>query len=123
MNITDINENHIKISKNSITVKNNENKTCGVIRNIISLYDIQPNKQYEFYHELLSKNISAMDYGIKNILKKDDIMYFMNDIKLRQHHEKYGFFNESEKNKYLKRENLIKDIKEKGYNVIDCIIY
>ena len=68
----------------------------------------------------ITNNIS---FNNKNILIKDDIMYFMNDIKLRQHHEKYGFFNESEKNKYLKRENLIKDIKEKGYNVIDCIIY
>jgi hypothetical protein len=34
----------VKISKGSITIKNDEGKTCGVVRNTISLYDMQPNK-------------------------------------------------------------------------------
>ena len=38
---------NVKISKASITIKNEEGKTCGVVRNITSLYDLQPNKQME----------------------------------------------------------------------------
>ena len=42
----------IKISKNSITIKDDNNKTCRVIRNITSLYNMQPNKQIEYYKTL-----------------------------------------------------------------------
>lgn len=34
----------VKISRNSITIKGDNGKTCGVIRNIISVKDVQPNK-------------------------------------------------------------------------------
>ena len=38
----------VKISKGSITIKDDDNKTCGVVRNIVSLYDLQANKQIPF---------------------------------------------------------------------------
>lgn len=75
MNMIDIIGKTIKISRNSITVKDDNDKTCGVVRNICSLYDIQPNKQCDLYHKLLNDNISAMDYGLKNILIKDDEIF------------------------------------------------
>lgn len=123
MDITNINGKHIKISKNSITVKDDNNKTCGVIRNIISLYDIQPNKQCDIYHKLLNDGIRAMDYGIKDIIIKNDTIYFINNIKSKLHYDKYDFFDDNEKNKYMAKERMIQNIKTKGYNVIDCIYY
>ena len=44
---------HVKISKNSITIKNEEGKTCGVVRNISSLADIHPNKQMVCFKQKL----------------------------------------------------------------------
>lgn len=39
----------IKISKGSITIKTDDGKTSGVVRNITSLYDLQANRQMDYY--------------------------------------------------------------------------
>lgn len=49
----------IKISKNSITIKDENGKTCGVVRNVISLHDIQPNKQIEYYKMLKEAKLNT----------------------------------------------------------------
>ena len=119
----DIENKRVKVSKCSITIKDDNNKTCGIVRNISSLYDIQANKQCDIYLKLKKDGIIAMTYGIKDIIISDGNIYFLNDIRKRMHYEKYGFFDDIEKKKYEKREALINSIKEKGYTVIDCIYY
>ena len=42
----------VKISKNSITIKTEDGKTCGVVRNTVSLYDLQPNKQMDYHKKI-----------------------------------------------------------------------
>lgn len=42
----------IKISKSSITIKSEEGKTCGVVRDIKKFKDIQPNKEFRYFHIL-----------------------------------------------------------------------
>ncbi len=71
----------VKISRGSITVKTDDGKTCGVVRNIISLYDIQPNKQCVFYGELKRKGLNSMKIGLDNIIIKDDTLYFFQKYK------------------------------------------
>ena len=43
---------HVKISKGSITIKAENGKTCGVVRNTTSLYDLQANKQMDYYKKI-----------------------------------------------------------------------
>lgn len=38
--IKDCKGKHVKISKGSITIKAEDGKTCGVVRNTTSLYDL-----------------------------------------------------------------------------------
>ena len=45
MNITEIAGKNVKLSKGSITVLNDNDKTCGVVRNLTKWKDIQANKQ------------------------------------------------------------------------------
>jgi len=68
---------NIKISRNSITIKSDEGKTCGVVRNIISLYDLQPNKQMDYYRKLREiglhgkisiKQLVYMEHNMKKLL-------------------------------------------------------
>ena len=119
----DIENKRVKVSKCSLTIKDDNNKTCGIVRNISSLYDIQANKQCDIHLKLKKDGIIAMTYGIKDIIISDGNIYFLNDIRKRMHYEKYGFFDDTEKKKYEEREVLINSIKEKGYPIIDCIYY
>lgn len=48
MNIKDLQGKNIKISKNSITAKDENGKTCGVVRNVSKLMDLPPRKVFEF---------------------------------------------------------------------------
>ena len=71
MYIKEIVGREIKINANSITVRNEEGKTCGVVRNVTSLYNIQANKQFDINSKLRKNGIRSMDFDIKkNILKQ-----------------------------------------------------
>ena len=123
MEIKEIVGREIKINANSITVRNEEGKTCGVVRNVTSLYNIQANKQFDINSKLRKSGIRSMDFDInKNILIKDDNIYFIKDLKKRLHHEKYGFFSEYEKEKYEEYQAKFKLASDAGYDVLECNI-
>lgn len=48
MNIKELQGKEIKISKNSITAKGENGKTCGIVRNVSKLMDLPPRKVFEF---------------------------------------------------------------------------
>lgn len=111
----------VKISRGSITVKTDDGKTCGIVRNIVSLYNIQPNKQCSFYGELKHKGLDSMKIGLDNIIIKDDTLYFFRNIKSKLFHEKNGYFSDDEKRSMEEQEALYKQVTEAGYDVIECI--
>ena len=45
---------NVRISKCSITIKSDDGKTCGVVRDIRKFKDIQPNKTLDYFHILRS---------------------------------------------------------------------
>lgn len=110
----------VKISKGSITVKTDSDKTCGIVRDIISLHDIQPNKQSVYYTELRKKGLNAMQIGLRNIIIKDNTIYFFKNIKSKLFHEKYGYILD-EKEKEEERDEVYRNIEKMGYVVIKCI--
>lgn len=48
---------NVKISKSSITIKDGNGKTRGVVRNIISVQDMQLNKQTDYFHLFKKLNV------------------------------------------------------------------
>lgn len=110
----------IKISKNSITIKDDNNKTCGVIRNITSLYNMQPNKQIEYYKTLKQIGLHGK-ISIKDIIVKDNTMYAFRDIQSKLFHQKYGYFSESEKQKEQKQDQYFETANLNDIQVIECI--
>ena len=110
----------IKISKNSITIKNDSGKTCGIVRNISSLYDIQPNKQIDYY-KILKESGLRKDISIKNCIIKDNEMYLFRNMRSKLFHKEYGYFSELEKEKEEKEDLIYKTAAEKGLNVIECL--
>lgn len=111
---------NIKISRNSITIKSDEGKTCGVVRNIISLYDLQPNKQMDYYKKLREIGLHGK-ISIKDCIIKDDVMYVFRNIKSKLFYEKFGFLTENEKQKAEEQEIIYNALKISGIDIIDCI--
>ncbi len=110
----------VKISKNSITIKNEDGKTCGVIRNIVSLYDLQPNKQMEYYKKLRNLGLHGK-ISIKDCIISDDIMYVFRNIKSKLWNSEHGYFSEEEKIKEEEYNMIYDTIKNNGIEVIECI--
>ena len=110
----------VKISKGSITIKTEDGKTCGVVRNIVSLYDMQANKQMDYYKKIKQAGLHGK-ISIKDCIIADGIMYVMRNIKSKLWHEKYGFISEEEKQKAEKTETIYNAIRTAGIKVIECV--
>lgn len=119
-NINDCIGKRIKISTNSITIKTEEGKTCGVVRNITSVYDLQANKKME-YHQKFKKLGLHGKVNIKECIIHDGNLYVFRNISNKLFHEKYGFFNDEEKQRLEESEQLYNEIKEVGIEIIECI--
>lgn len=110
----------VKISKHSITIKNPEGKTCGVVRDIVSLYDMQPNKQIVYYRKLRQLGVHGTT-SIKDILIKDNTIYVFRNIKSKLWHEKHGYFDEREKQNAEEKEKVYNAFIAAGIDVVECI--
>lgn len=110
----------VKISRGSITIKNDNGKTSGIVRNIINLYNLQPNKQIDYYKELRKLGVWGK-IDIKNCIIKDETMYIFRNMKSKLFHEKYGYINDNEKQKAEEQESIFSTIKNAGIEVIECI--
>ena len=118
--IKDCNGKKVKISKGSITIKSEDGKTNGVVRNITSLYDLQANKQMDYYKIIRKLGLHGK-ISIKDCIIADGTMYVFRNIKSKLWHEKYGFISEEEKQKVEEQETIYNALKTAGIDVIECV--
>ena len=111
---------NVKISKGSITIKAEDGKTCGVVRNTISLYDMQANKQMEYYKKIKQAGLHGK-VSIKDCIIADGIMYVFRNIKSKLWHDVHGYITEEEKQKAEETETIYNTLKTAGMEVIECI--
>ena len=110
----------VKISKGSITIKSEDGKTSGVVKNITSLYDLQANKQMDYYKKIKQAGLHGK-ISIKDCIIEDGTMYVFRNIKSKLFHEKYGFISEEEKQKAEETETIYNAIRTAGIDVIECV--
>lgn len=119
-NIKDCIGKNVKISKGSITIKAEDGKTCGVVRNIVSLYDLQANRQMDYYKKIKQVGLHGK-ISIKDCIIADGIMYVMRNIKSKLWHDEHGYFSEEERQKAEETETIYNALKTAGIKVIECI--
>lgn len=113
---------NIKISKCSITIKSKEGKTCGVVKNIRKLHDIQTNKQMDYFHLLRKSGAwGSSNFDMDNCIEKDGKLYAFRNMKSKMFHEKYGYFSENEIKNAEEQESIYNALKYNGIDVIECI--
>lgn len=118
--IKDCENRNVKISKASITIKDENGKTCGVVRNIVSLYDLQPNRQMDYYRKIRDMGLHGK-ISIRDCIISDGTMYIFRNIKTKLFHEKYGYMDDYEKQKAEEQEANYNTARENGIEVIECI--
>lgn len=111
---------NVKISKGSITIKAEDGKTCGVVRNTTSLYDLQANRQMEYYKKIKQAGLHGK-ISIKDCIIADGIMYVFRNIKSKLWHDEHGYITEEEKQKAEEMEIIYNALKTAGIDVIECI--
>lgn len=110
----------VKISKESITIKDDNNKTCGVVRNIVSLCDLQANKQMDYYRKIRDIGLHGK-ISIRDCIISDGTMYVFRNMKSKLFHEKYGYIDDNERQKADEQESIFNTVKASGIEVIECI--
>ena len=111
---------NVKISKGSITIKSEDGKTRGLVKNITSLYDMQANKQMDYYKKIKQSGVHGK-ISIKDCIIVDGTMYVFRNIESKLWHEKYGFISDEEKQKAEETETIYNAIRTAGIDVIECI--
>lgn len=111
---------NVKISKGSITIKSEDGKTNGVVRNITTLYDLQANKQMDYYKTIRKLGLHGK-ISIKDCIITDGTMYVFRNIKSKLWHEKNGFISEEEKRRAEEQETIYNVLKTAGIDVIECV--
>jgi hypothetical protein len=121
MNITDITLDHrIKACKTSITVKDHEGKTKGIITDCRTFHNMFTRDQFDLHNKLKKFGVNNLDIA-SNCVIKDNNIYYLYNVSLRKHIERYGAFDEREQIKLDKLEETATRLKENNIPVIECL--
>lgn len=113
---------NVKISKCSITIKSEQGKTCGVVRDIRKFKDIQPNKASDYFHILRKCGAwGNKNFNVDNCIEKDGKLYVFRNMRSKLFYEKYGYFTKSEVKNAEEQESIYNALKNNGIDVIECL--
>lgn len=110
----------VKISLNSITIKDEEFKTRGVVRNIISLADLHGGRKFDYATKVMDAGIHGL-ISIRDYIIHDEKMYVFRDMSMVLFHQKYGYWSEDEKNKMEEKQKIYDKIASVGFPIIECV--
>lgn len=126
MNMKDIINQRIKIGKTSITVKDDNNKTRGIVRNISRFADLQPNKAFELFQTVKAAGLwGCGDDTIQRVIYADGQLYYLHNLRDDDSYNRYFADNPEEwpqeTAKFLHRQALMEQA-AKYVAVIPCYI-
>lgn len=125
MEITKINGEEIKIGKTSITVKGDNSKTIGVIRNCTIINNsLAPRILFEISRKFKEKNINLMSLYNRLVIV-DDNYYFLYNLRKNDFVEKYASKNpeifQAEINKVKEQDELANSCIKSGIiQIVKC---
>lgn len=120
MKMNELNGRLVKISPRSITVKDDSTgKTCGVVRNVCTFNNLQPNRQIDYWKLLRTAGI--VDAGMTHYVVIDEgKIYFMYNTKPDEVYE--SCHADILQEDYNKHQALLKKVESAGIEIIRCHI-
>lgn len=129
MNIEDVKNRYIKISPRSITVKNENGKTCGVVRDIRLFKDVRPYIQMQYFQALRKAGIWGCKFRnlMQSVIISDGKCYYMHNLTPIENYKRIfesesSKFFETEKEHYKQLLNIAEEAKVNGIEVIPCYL-
>lgn len=125
MEITKINGEEIKIGKTSITVKGDNSKTIGVIRNCTIINNsLAPRILFEISRKFKEKNINLMSL-YNRLVAVDGNYYFLYNLRKNDFVEKYAIKNpeifQADINKVKEQDELANSCVKSGIiQIVKC---
>lgn len=114
MEIKDIYNHNVKASKGSITVKDENDKTRGIVRDLTRFNDLQANKKILYSNVLREAEVwGNSKINIDNCYVLDGEIYLLKNLRC------YKYYSEEEQTDY---NNMYLKISNHGINVIECYI-
>lgn len=120
----------ISIGKTSITVKDENDKTRGIVRNIATWYTMGNRQQSEVWQVL--KKCGLWEYSnnmrdehiLKKLIADGNTLYYINDLRYIENYHKYFEGHsccEQEQKNFQKYMEVLEHIRE-YMTVIDCYV-
>lgn len=122
MKITDISGQRVKIGKTSITVKDANDKTRGIVNCVTVFKNAAPREQFNYYSRL--RKIENIEHD--KVIICDGELYYLHNLKPIEFYEKYIAGNECDAYKhdtkrYIERKQIAEDAAQYMI-VIPCYI-
>lgn len=127
MKIDDINNKKVKIGVTSITVKDDNDKTCGVVRNISRFKDLSLRMAQPLWKKLRECGLWGTKY-MENVVIDGEELYYLHNLKADQfyHDIKKILADREMLADETKRFYRLQDIKNRaesnGIKVISCYL-
>lgn len=124
MKIEEIQNRRIKISLHSITVKNDDDKTCGMVKDVKPFKELRPADAMKYFSKLREIGVFGNSELLKCFVICDGKPYFLNNLCPLETYErlfkdKEGW--EGEERKYNERKQIAERMTEIA-TVIPCYV-
>lgn len=124
MDIRDIKGKIVKIGKTSITVKDENNKTRGIVKNILLFEDAPPRISYQFSKIIKEVGIWGNQKLIKNTIICEKELYLLKDTRRLSRWldmtEKVEWIKDDDMTEYEREMAIYEKAQKAGINVIEC---
>ena len=123
MKIFELEGKNVKICKTSLTVKDENGKTCGVVTGVKTWKTLSPREQFDVAKTIKKAGIWGSKFDLlKNTVFCGKQIYLLNNLKKKDFFEKYtrGKLPEEEK-RYLEYMEAIEKASE-FVNVLNCFV-
>lgn len=122
MKITEIANKIVKLSKHSITVKDEQNKTRGVVRGVTPFKELRPAEQLKYWKQLCECELWCSGF-MDCFIICDGEVYYLHNLKAIEDYKKYfeqlGY--ENDRKTYELRLKIAEKVKEFA-TVIPCYL-
>lgn len=129
MEMIDLKNKRVKISAGTITVKDENDKTCGMVRGVRPFKSWAPREAAEYFKSLKASGIwGSRDVSTENVILDGKQLYYLNDLRPLQNYERMrAVFEsdpawESEVRHYQVRKAIAEQAAAAGMIVIDCYV-
>ena len=109
----------LSLSANTITIKNNDGKTQGMVRNISRVSTSSPQDQMLMHQFSKKTGVDVRHFGTENIYKQGNTLYIFNNTKNDVVSAKLKNVNKQEYNKFVEKKKNLKSAEDGGAFIIN----